>query len=191
MIKALLENLYSSLGAAIFTTLLGSFCWLYYKECGSICKMVANWKQAIKESSDFLRIVLLMFFGFNILFRTIFCREFWVNPLSDIIGNFAIFTSEGKLNEEAVGNILIFIPFSVIYAWNFDFKNKTTRYFLQSIRRTLFVVFVFSCTIELTQFFFKLGALQLSDIVFNTAGGILGCLIYGIFFVIKRGYSRK
>ena len=45
--------------------------------------------------------------------------------------------------------------------------------------------FLFSISIEFLQLFLRLGTFQLSDIVYNTLGGLLGGLIYFIAYKIK------
>lgn len=43
------------------------------------------------------------------------------------------------------------------------------------------ISFLFSLGIEFTQLFLKLGSFQLSDLVYNTLGGLIGGLIYALF----------
>ncbi|WP_334298503.1 MULTISPECIES: VanZ family protein [Blautia] len=40
------------------------------------------------------------------------------------------------------------------------------------------IAFIFSVSIEMLQLLFRLGTFQLSDIFYNTVGGVLGGLVY-------------
>ena len=40
------------------------------------------------------------------------------------------------------------------------------------------IAFIFSVSIEMLQLLFRLGTFQLSDIFYNTVGGVLGGLLY-------------
>ena len=45
--------------------------------------------------------------------------------------------------------------------------------------------------LDLMQLFLRLGTFQLSDIFYNTLGGLLGSLIYYIGYKIKHGEKDK
>ena len=47
------------------------------------------------------------------------------------------------------------------------------------------ITFLFSFTIEMLQLFLRLGTWQLSDLFYNTLGGVVGGLIYYIGYKIK------
>ena len=50
--------------------------------------------------------------------------------------------------------------------------------------------FLFSLAIEFLQLFLRLGTFQLSDLFYNTLGGVLGGMIYWICWKI-RGKKQK
>lgn len=76
---------------------------------------------------------------------------------------------------QAVENILFFIPFSFFLILAF-FSNKsiTKLNLLKKIIKFSFLLLLF---IELTQLFLTLGTFQVSDIVYNIIGGIIGYIL--------------
>ena len=69
-----------------------------------------------------------------------------------------------------VENIIMFIPFGVLVPM--VFKQ------MQKMRICVLVGFLFSCVIEISQLITRRGFCQLDDIVTNTAGTMLGWLIW-------------
>ena len=70
---------------------------------------------------------------------------------------------------EIINNILIFIPFGGLLGIidkNFSSLKK------------IIIIFLFSSGIEISQFIFGLGATDITDVITNTLGGIIGLLIY-------------
>ena len=72
------------------------------------------------------------------------------------------------------GNILIFAPFGFLIPMSS--KNKVTRNFFVV---TLLAI-MFSGAIEVVQIITKVGAFDIDDIILNTAGAILGYIVYAI-----------
>ena len=85
----------------------------------------------------------------------------------------------GNINAESILNIVIFIPLG-IYAGvlfkRWTFGNKLLFFFLVSLM------------FEGFQFVFRIGAFDITDIITNTAGGIIGLLI---FKVIERLFNNS
>ena len=81
-----------------------------------------------------------------------------------------LFIQNGKIDwSEMIMNVLIFIPLG-IYA-GILFKRWI-------IGRILFLFFLISLIIEVFQFIFALGAFDITDIINNTLGGIIGLMTY-------------
>jgi glycopeptide antibiotics resistance protein len=76
----------------------------------------------------------------------------------------------GKIDVEAILNVVIFIPLG-IYAGvlfkKWTFGNK------------LFFCFLISVMFEALQYVFRVGAFDITDIITNTFGGIIGLIIFG------------
>ena len=75
---------------------------------------------------------------------------------------------------QAVENILFFIPISFFFSLAFFNKKK---YELQLLKKILKFSFLLSLFIELTQLILTIGTFQLSDIVYNVLGGIIGYIL--------------
>lgn len=146
-----------------------------------------------KTENIFSHIVLFVVcFYFSVLFYTTLFRRIGVktNALSDIFGEWSIYDGETSMyiNPKPILNILLFIPicFSVNYCARVVF-NKTYKY----EKILMFAVtfsFSISLFIELTQLIFNIGTFQLSDLTYNTLGGVIGALIY---IVIRKAVRRK
>jgi D-alanyl-D-alanine carboxypeptidase (penicillin-binding protein 5/6) len=72
---------------------------------------------------------------------------------------------------EMIANLVVFIPFGLLLSLTF----KQSGFW-----RKLSVVLAFSLTAEIAQFAFAIGAADITDVVMNTAGGMLGLLLYWV-----------
>ena len=102
-----------------------------------------------------------------------------MNPLSDVMGGWSIWETangEQKLTTECIENIIMMVPFSTAVLWTFGKKigNGWKKILWQSGK----ISFIFSISIEILQLLLRLGTFQLSDIFYNTVGGMIGGLIY-------------
>ena len=114
-----------------------------------------------------------------ILFRTLLNRKMWMNPLSDVMGGWGIWETvngEQKLTTECIENVIMMVPFTSMVIWTFQEKVGS------SWKRILWysgkIAFIFSISIEMLQLFLRLGTFQLSDLFYNTVGGMIGGLMY-------------
>lgn len=87
---------------------------------------------------------------------------------------------------QAVENILFFIPFSLFYTLAF-FKAEDMN--LKSLRKIIKFSFLLSLFIELTQLILTLGTFQLSDLVYNSLGGIIGYIL--VNYINKKSHNIK
>ena len=83
---------------------------------------------------------------------------------------------EQKLTTECIENVIMMVPFSAVVMWTFGEKigNGGKKILWQSGK----IAFIFSISIETLQLLLRLGAFQLSDIFYNTVGGVVGGLVY-------------
>lgn len=84
--------------------------------------------------------------------------------------------------QEIYLNILIFIPFglylSIIQSkWSFFQK--------------LFLIFLVSLSFEALQYYFMIGATDITDLIGNTFGGFLGLFIYSLLTKLIKGRKRR
>ena len=75
-----------------------------------------------------------------------------------------------------IENVIMMVPFSAVVMWTFEEKigNSLKKILWQSGK----IAFCFSVSIEMLQLSLRLGTFQLSDIFYNTVGGVLGGLMY-------------
>ena len=124
-------------------------------------------------------VVSVVFCDFDDFVRTLLNRNLWMNPLSKVMGGWGIWETvngEQKLTTECIENVIMMVPFSSVVMWTF--KEKTGNGWKKILWYSGKVAFIFSVSIEMLQLLFRLGTFQLSDIFYNTVGGVLGGLVY-------------
>lgn len=191
IIKKLIANvltaLYQPFGFSVIVAVLVMFLFLYAKECGWKA-IVKRWLNEFKTSKAFRRVFLLVFYTAMILFRTLLNRDMWKNPVSNVIGVWGIYNENGDLTTEAIENLALFIPFTVLLLWCFREKivGKSVK-LIGTLWKSVLIVFLFSLIIEFSQLFLRLGTFQLSDLFYNTLGGLIGGIIYcGLYKFMQR-----
>lgn len=193
IIKRIIENvltaLYQPFGFSVIMAVLIMFFYMFMKEYGWRV-IVKRWLNEFKTSCIFRRIFFLVFYTAMILFRTLLNRNMWTNPVSNTIGIWGIYNENGDLTTEAIENLALFIPFTVLLLWCFCEKivGESVK-LLTTLWKSVLVVFLFSLAIEFSQLFFRLGTFQLSDLFYNTLGGLIGGMIYWIGYRVK--YQNK
>ncbi len=87
-----------------------------------------------------------------------------------------VFGLNGKNFIKTIENVIMMVPFSAVVMWTFGEKigNSWKKILWQSGK----IAFIFSISIEMLQLLMRLGTFQLSDIFYNTVGGMLGGLMY-------------
>ena len=187
----ILTAFYEPFGFSLLLSFLVMFFYLYaYKaqDAGKGWKnAIVTWYKEFKKSIYFRKLFLLAFVISMILFRTLLNRNLWMNPLSDVMGGWGIWkmvNGEEKLTTECIENVIMMIPFTSIVMWTFgeNIGNSWKKILWQSWK----IAFIFSVSIEMLQLLLRLGTFQLSDIFYNTVGG----LMYYAAMKIRRTFSR-
>lgn len=195
IMKKIIENvltaLYQPFGFSVIMSILFMFFYIFVKEQG-LKVVVQRWINEFKASSGFRKVFILVFYTAMILFRTLLNRDMWRNPVSNVIGIWGIYNENGELTTETIENFALFIPFTVLLLWGLHDKllgeaAKLLSTMWQSVR----IVFLFSLTIEFSQLFFRLGTFQLSDLFYNTLGGLIGGLIYWCGYKITHRNKKE
>lgn len=78
---------------------------------------------------------------------------------------------------EVLDNLIIFIPFG-LYLKTLSIDSK----------RTVFLGFLFSFSLELSQYIFCIGASDITDLITNTTGALVGVFIY---YLLKKIFKDK
>lgn len=95
-------------------------------------------------------------------------KDMWVAQMS------------GNFNRTSIyGNIALFIPLGVYLTMLVD-NNRL------SLIKRIGVVFLCSLFCELFQFVFSTGITDINDLILNTAGGILGIVIYSVLKMLLK-----
>lgn len=181
IISSILTAIYQPFWFSLMAAVLFMFFYLYAKEYGWR-KVIRLWLITFKTSSSFRRMFCLTFFVMLMLMRTLLNRNMWANPLSDVMGGWTLWNEEGELTTEAIENVLLMVPYTALLVWALKERllKKVTlgRVLWQGIK----YAFLTSVAIEFLQLFLRLGTFQLSDIFYNTLGGLLGSLFYLLAF---------
>lgn len=187
IIRSVLIALYEPFWAALLLAVVGMFVFLYAKEHhwrinSFFSQMAQVWFQEFRSSSTFRRTFLLVFYTTMILFRTVLNRQIWFDPLGKIMGGWGLYDVDGNLTTESIENFMLFVPFTVLLFWAFKEQLFGKEFYLKTIIwKSIKVVGVFALTIEFIQVLFHLGTFQLSDLFYNTLGGVCGgCIYYGL-----------
>lgn len=180
--KNILTNILSGLYTGFFESLLLAFFFMFFyltaKKEGGFKVAIQGLFTKFKASKDLRRIFYFVFYLFMILSRTILGRSLWINPLNNVIGTWSLHDVDGNIFTEGIENLILFIPLMYLY---FVMKQNQSFSFFSLIKKSVKISFLFSLGIEFTQLFLKLGSFQLSDLVYNTLGGLIGGLIYALF----------
>lgn len=188
----ILTAFYESFGFSILLSFLAMFFYLYAcvpVDAGKGWKgAIVTWYKEFKESVFFRKLFLLAFVTSLILFRTLLNRNLWMNPLSKVMGGWGIWETvngEQKLTTECIENVIMMVPFSAVVMWTF--QKKAGNSWKNIVWQSGMVAFIFSIVIEVLQLLLRLGTFQLSDIFYNTVGGVVGGVCYwGVMRVRKR-----
>jgi len=78
------------------------------------------------------------------------------------------------------GNIILFIPFSLIMFFVFNIRHKST---------VIIAALTLSVLIEVLQFVLSSGVTDIDDVLLNVTGAFLGWLLAKNIFIIKKGKS--
>ena len=179
----ILTALYEPFGFSLLLSFLAMFFYLYAYESMGAGKgwknAIVTWYQKFKESVFFRKLFFLAFVTSLILFRTLLNRQLWMNPLSDVMGGWGIWETvngEQKLTTECIENVIMMMPFSAVVMWTFE--EKIGNGWKKILWKSGKIAFIFSISIEMLQLFLRLGTFQLSDLFYNTVGGMIGGLMY-------------
>ena len=104
-----------------------------------------------------------------------------------MLGTWGLYNKKGKLTTEVIENLLMFVPFPILMFAAFRDRLLKCMRLCGILWTSIKISFLFSAGIEVAQLLFRLGTFQLSDLFYNTLGGILGGLCYFIGCKLKKG----
>lgn len=181
----ILTALYQPFGVALIVAVLAMFVYMFVKQYGWK-SLLQQWWRTFRKDKGFRCFFLLSFYTALILARTLFNRYMWMNPVSNVIGIWGFYNEKGEMTTEIIENLILFIPFTILFLWSFHDKLFEKKIKLpNTLWKSVSTVFWFSLSIECVQLFLRLGTFQLSDLFYNTLGGLLGGLIYWVGYKIN------
>lgn len=186
VLSTTLRALYQSFWAALLLTALASFFYLYCtgpvgagKGYGAALRA---WARLVRESPFFRKLLLLVFYTATILCQTLLFRRLQTNPLEYAAGSWAVCSTspDGVVTPdmECIGNVMMLMPFTFLLLWLLGERLAPTGRLAEVAWASVRVSFLFSLSIEMLQLVLCLGFWQLSDLAFNTLGGLLGGVAY-------------
>ena len=165
IITNVLTAFYLPFGFSVVLSVMVMFVYLFAYEPTGAGK---GWKEAARAWAD--------------AFRTLWNRNMWMNPLSNVMGGWGIWAvaKDGtkSLTTESFENVIMMVPFTALMLWTFGEKLVKRTDFRTVAGRATVIAFGFSLGIEFTQLLLRIGTFQLSDLFYNTLGGFLGGAIY-------------
>ena len=186
-----LASLYQTAGASLVMAALFMFAYLNIVKKGWR-QTIEDWWLTFRTSRSFRRVFCLAFYTSMILFRTLFNRGLWFNSLNNLLGTWGLYDKNGVFTTEVIENLLLFIPFTILYLWVFREKLLEKQMgFFKTVWRATRLTFLVSFVIEFLQLFLRVGTFQLSDLFYNTLGGFIGGLIYWIAYKIAHRKNKK
>ena len=187
ILKGITTNILTALYQPFWFSIILSVLFMFvYKMCPSVKQAAKAWIFWFKSDTVFRRTFLLVFYTVMILFRTLLNRNMWANPVSNVIGTWGFYNAKGELTTECLENLSLFIPFTVLLLWVGQEKILSKVTISEIVCKTVKITFLFSFSIETLQLFLRLGTWQLSDLFYNTLGGVIGGLIYYVGYNIFR-----
>jgi len=121
--------------------------------------------------------IVLLFYSYLLIDTVFFARD--ARRSINLIPFDMIAEQDFTLN--VWGNILMFIPLGLYFA---DFLKKF------SFWKLLGCIMGTSLAIEIIQYIFKRGVSDIDDLLLNTAGGVIGIIIYLVCKVIVKEKER-
>ncbi len=189
--KSVVESIWSTISASFLSASIVAFLvFLIYVGIHLYC----SWYQDRSlQTSDMVHIFcqgiwfsLFSFYMYMVLFRTWIARPYWEKPLEKFFGSWGLYTDKGEFTTEAIENGMLLFPFTWFLGilLRERWKRCSVVFALGCLS---FCGFLMSLSIETVQVIWKRGTFQLSDLFYNTVGGILG----GIFFLVIHKHLIK
>ena len=142
----------------------------------------------MKRKENYLTKVLFIFYILALIWIILFKMQFSFKGLVTSRSiNLIPFGESMMVNgmidvKEIIANVLIFIPFGIYISM---LKSEWT--FIKKVGSG----FIISFAVEILQFIFAIGASDITDIIGNTLGGIIGIGIFYAFYKVFREKAIK
>ena len=137
-------------------------------------KLFFHWLRSWKTRKN--RLCFWMFLYFSLLFSvTLLTRSYQPNPFLNIKGKLFLRYRSGAWHHGNIENIILFLPLCPLVLVNCkDFRRGGA---LKTLWRCILLSAGTTILIETMQAILHLGTFQLSDLLFNLIGGLIGALL--------------
>lgn len=173
-----LASFYQEFFASVISAFLFMYLYMIAKKNGGFRNAFRVFGRFFKSNKEFRYVFYLAFYTAMILYRTLLCRSLWNNPLSDVMGTWGLYDDAGNLSTQIIENLLLFVPFTYLVFWAKEKGKDQDLKYSEIVIQSFSYSFIFSLSIELLQLLLKVGTFQLSDLFFNTLGGMIGGMLY-------------
>lgn len=173
-----LASFYQEFFASVISAFLFMYLYMIAKKNGGFRNAFRVFGRFFKSNKEFRYVFYLAFYTSMILYRTLLCRSLWNNPLSDVMGTWGLYDDAGNLSTQIIENLLLFVPFTYLVFWAKEKGKDQDLKYSEIVIQSFSYSFIFSLSIELLQLLLKVGTFQLSDLFFNTLGGMIGGMLY-------------
>lgn len=128
IIGNVLAALYQAGGASLVIAVLFMSAYMRARKTG-VGPVVQGWIQEFRTNTLFRRQFFLVFYICMMLFRTLFCRSIWGNPLDNVLGVWGFHKEDGSIYTENIENLILFLPMIPLLFWMLEEKehNKNGR----------------------------------------------------------------
>lgn len=187
----LLENFCAYIiPSLIFAVLMGCLFWNIQKN--GIRNVIISYLTEMRHNRRLIYQLLFFLYVYFIFDRTLLSRHFgWSSGLGNIMGGWTLLDPEtGKVTFEAVENFAFFVPYIILFFLSFNTGKRG----MEILKKSFFAGTLTSIFIEMGQMIFKVGEFQISDLVYNIAGAVMGGTIYVLGMKInklKRKFKEK
>lgn len=140
------------------------------------------------EKRSTLTLVLVVVYVLALIWLILFKLQFSIAVMDDgrvvnLIPLLGSFDDNGVIRfSEIRNNILAFIPLGIYIC-----MLKAPWSFAKKVLATAIITLAF----EITQFIFAIGRADITDVLSNTLGGVIGIGIYALLFKLMKGKTNK
>ena len=190
--SGLLSTIYQYFFSSVIMAVLFTFAYRFFRRYG-IKNGILIWVKRLKRDKELRNAFIMAIVVSMVLYKTLLCRLQNKNPLANVWGSWGIYNSKGDISTDSIQNGFLFtLPvFMLLLLYSDKIFAKKKETFWRIITFSARISFLASLTIELLQLFFCIGAFQISDLAYNTLGGVLGAIIYYIVKTIKiKGHKK-
>jgi len=141
-----------------------------------------------KVKQNILTIILFIIYALLLISIILFKLPFYSAKISDGIRVINLIPLKGSFDEkgvivwrEIIDNVLLFFPLGIYICM---LKNKW------GFRKTVLSIISLSLTFEVLQFIFAMGRSDITDILGNTLGGVIGIGVYAQLYKIFKNRTN-